>query len=259
MSINNTTFNLKELTECSVKAIFPTKINGIEFLPDETILLFTNIQNFNFQEEITTSMATQYSTLVQWRFHNGGQGNFDTGDLSLDALGLINSSNIIKKQNLLIDYNEKTFVDNGKIILKYTPISDKPITIILNQEGIELERITEYILENNTIIIDKKYDNQNVIVSYWFQYDKASILTIGDKIFNGYFKITGKFNYTDELTKERKTGIFIIPRARIAGNFNINLGRNSSPLVEYFTFTAEPYGEKGNKSSLILEFLDEKI
>jgi hypothetical protein len=97
-------------------------------------------------------------------------------------------------------------------------------------------------------------------VDYWFDYsNKASILTIGRSLTNGYLSLTGKTRVKDEITGQVTTGIVNIPKLKLMSDLSIRLGSDAVPQVGRLDAIAVPDGLRGNKKVMELIFLNDDI
>ena len=113
-------------------------------------------------------------------------------------------------------------------------------------------------MQDDTLILEDT--DIDVLVTYWYDVDiDYQTVDVGAKDFNGYLKFVGKFYYTDENTSNRKTGIIEIPKLLIQSNFNLNFGRNTSPLISVLQFAVIPDGSRYKRKSIQVTYLDDDI
>ena len=87
----------------------------------------------------------------------------------------------------------------------------------------------------------------------------ASVLNIGQRLLNGYMKLTAKMRLKDDTTGQIKTGILEIPRVRLMSNLSMRLGVNITPMVSTFNLQGEPVGERNSRYACQIYYLDTDI
>lgn len=241
-----------------------TTLNGQLYQENEIILEFDNIQRIAFGEDINSVSARGgylNPQLINWESARNIYGAIDMGRVSPNGFALISRSNINSTEDGVksIPHSERVYVgDDGILKLQYEMNTSYPLRVWLLKQGIKSSEIVDYEIEDNTIILEDT--NIDVLVTYWYDVEiNYQSVDIGAKDFNGYLKFIGKFYYTDENTSNRKTAIIEIPRLQIQSNFNLNFGRNTSPLISVLQFAVIPEGPRQKRKTISITYLDDDI
>ena len=241
-----------------------TPLNGHLYEENEIILEFDNIQRIAFGEDINSVSARGgylNPQLINWETARNIYGAIDMGRVSPNGFALLSRSNINTTEDGVksIPHSERLYVeDDGALTLQYEMNTSYPLKVWKLQKGIKQSEIVDYDIQDNTIILEDT--NIDVLVTYWYDVEvNYQSVDIGAKDFNGYLKFIGKFYYTDENTSDRKTAIIEIPKLQIQSNFNLNFGRNTSPLISVLQFAVIPEGPRQKRKSLIVTYLDDDI
>lgn len=256
------TYGAKDLYSGMLLASKDITINGVEYKENDVILYFDNIQSITFQEskeDISARGGFNNRSLVNWSTTQEVQGIMEVGRISKMGYGLINS-NIINNINSIkaIRQIEKHQVEDNIIVLRHTPDQNYNVKVMKLNQGSIVGKITEFEIKENTLVL--KENDIDVLVDYYFSYNtKALSVKIGEKNLPGCLKFVGKFYYTDEQGSSRKTAIIEIPRIELNGTFEINFGRNASPIVSVLRFKAVPIGDRENTKTAEIIYLDEDI
>jgi hypothetical protein len=102
--------------------------------------------------------------------------------------------------------------------------------------------------------------DKSIMVSYYFYYDKDSLLYILEpSAFNLYLTLEGRF-YTQKEHGVNNTNLLFMPQVKILSNLNLRLGDKANPLMSLFDIVSVP-GETVNSKCSALEILalDEDI
>lgn len=255
-------YGIKNIYEASIKTLFPITILDTTYEAGETILYFDEIQEISFQEEKNTATARgsfNSKPLIAWDETKEINGVMNLGTVNPISFGFLNKNILKEKKGFFINQFEKIYVGNDGIgILKHEISQDKKIHVYEIRNNQKVREILDFSIEKNTIILEDK--NLDLFVDYYFYYSEGiKYIDIGQKDLNGYFMFVGKFRYTDEYSAVQKTGIFEIPKLRINSNFSITLGRNLNPLISMLQFQAIPTGDRENRKTLQIEYLEEDI
>ena len=257
-------FGIKDLYKGYLLAGPKTTLNGYQYQENEIILEFDDIQKIAFGEDIQSISARggyQNPTLINWESVRQMYGAIDMGRVSPNTFALLSRSNIttVEDSSKSIPNTETKYVeDDGIIYLEHELNTSYPIRIWKLQRGIKSNEIVDYELEDNTIKIEDT--NVDVLITYWYDVEvNYQTIDVGAKDFNGYLKFVGKFYYTGENTSNRKTAIIEIPRLQIQSNFNLNFGRNTSPLISVLQFAVIPEGPRQKRKTISITYLDDDI
>ena len=255
-------YGIKELYQGMLKATTPIEIFGKVYNPNETILLFDNIQSINFNENNSIVNATggwNNIPLVTWNITNEITGQLNVGIVSKKEYGIMNNTKLQSAAPPMLINQIEEHSCNGMQITVFHPIdTNNPVKVFKIIEN-NLEEILDFTIQDSTIKLEEEiYDN--ILVDYWFQYQSTSeLIEIGRKDINGYLMFTGKFYYVDEFTGVRKTGLIEIPRFSIEGNFSIRLGRNANPFISTLNFKGIPSRERRDGVAVKISYLDEDL
>ena len=257
-------FGIKDLYKGYLLAGPKTTLNGYQYQENEIILEFDDIQKIAFGEDIQSISARggyQNPTLINWESVRQMYGAIDMGRVSPNTFALLSRSNIttVEDSTKSIPNTETKYVeDDGIIHLEHELNTSYPIRIWKLQRGIKSNEIVDYELEDNTIKIEDT--NVDVLITYWYDVEvNYQTIDVGAKDFNGYLKFVGKFYYTGENTSDRKTAIIEIPKLQVQSNFNLNFGRNTSPLISVLQFLVIPDGPRQKRNSIKITYLDDDI
>lgn len=255
-------FGLKELTELTLKATYPIEMEGYTFESGEVIARFDKIQIANFKEitsRVTANGGKQNPVLVVWEDPREIQISFSQGIFSKKQFALLSNANLIKstdsqkimvsahftgESNELGEVNldhqnvDKVFVYNAKTYEKLKPISVD--------------------LEKGVIVIDKTYCD--VEIDYQYEYtNEFSVVSIGQKLINGFLYAEGKTRVKDDITGKTRTAILRIPRLKLVSDLSMRLGREANPLLANFAAVGYPASNGRDKKVMELLFLSDDI
>lgn len=257
-------FGIQDLYKGYLLAGPHTTLNGQLYEENEIVLEFDNIQRIAFGEDINSVSARGgylNPQLINWETARNIYGAIDMGRVSPNGFALISRSNINSTEDGIksIPHSERVYVgDDGVLTLEYEMNTSYPLRVWLLKQGIKSSEIVDYDIEDNTIILEDT--NVDVLVTYWYDVEvNYQSVDIGAKDFNGYLKFIGKFYYTDENTSNRKTAIIEISRLQIQSNFNLNFGRNTSPLISVLQFAVIPEGPRQKRKTISITYLDDDI
>jgi hypothetical protein len=254
--------SIRELYQGIFKISTPMVIDGKNYLEDDTLLFFNNIQEITFGEDILQKESRggwNNRSLVNWTMTKEVSASLNVGVINNLTYGLLNSNKIKSFETKSISQIENKEVINKRIKCNHPIDITKSISLYKIINGTTEDKILDYSIENDTIILDRDISN-NVLVDYWYNYtDSGKYIEIGNRDLNGYLKFTGKFYYVDEFSGVRKTGLLEIPRLRINGSFNIRLGRNISPIISNLNFQAIPVGDRESSYAIKISYLNEDI
>ena len=240
-------YGIKELYSVALKTTFNMKIGEKEYEPDETILHFENLQYTALNENKSTITATggyNNKELIYW--DNTRNVNFicERGIISPTSLAILSNSNLRQEQSIEVPFYEVIEPKNGVIELTHLPTKG----FIYSKDG-------EKLYSN---INQQKYNyTDTVIADYYYIYNNGSyIIDLGNRLCNGYLRLEGKMRLKDDLDGHDKTAI---PKIRIASNLTMRLGRKTGALVNSFSFTGIPVGQRGEEKVLSYTLLNDDI
>lgn len=139
------------------------------------------------------------------------------------------------------------------------PKKDKYLFLYDEETG---ERIRGYNLFNNRIYFFKPH--KFIYADYTFDYiGDIKTLNIGERLWNGFLRLTAKMSVKGEREGEIRTGIIEIPKLKLNSSLNISLGKDySDSTVSDFYFIGypdedEPMREK--QKVFTLQFIDQEL
>ena len=255
-------FGLKELTDLTLKATYPIEMDGRTFDAGEVIARFDKIQIANFRELVSRRSAKGGKgdlTLVVWEDPKEIQLNFTQGIFSKRQFALLSNADLIRKEP-----EEKIFIsshfvgesdENGEIQLDKNRISN---FFVYNAETFDKIKPISVDLEKGVIVIDKKYCN--VEVDFQYEYTNgATVMSIGQKLINGFLQLEGKTRVKDDITGKIRTAILRIPRLKLISDLSMRLGREAGPLLANFAAVGYPTEYSKDKKVMEMIFLNDDI
>ena len=257
-------YGIKDLYKGYLLAGTKTTVNGQAYEENEIILEFDDIQQIAFGEDIQSISARggyQNPVLINWETARNMYGAINMGRVSPNGFALIARSNInsVEEGTKSLPYSQEVYIDSdGIFTFDHSPNTSYPLKVWALSKGKKTREIVDYIMQDDTLILEDT--DIDVLVTYWYDVDiDYQTVNVGAKDFNGYLKFVGKFYYTDENTSNRKTGIIEIPKLLIQSNFNLNFGRNTSPLISVLQFAVIPDGSRYKRKSIQVTYLDDDI
>lgn len=254
-------FGFKELYDVSIKAIFPIEVGGRTYEPNETIINFEKVMISSLNENKIRQTATGgkgNEELIYWEDTREVNFSLSQGVISKEGFALLSNSQLIVQENYLlpIDFKEKKETDeNGEITLKYSPNKDNTLFIYDAATG---EKINNYTLTDNLLILGVPF--KEILINYTFNYDrKIQILKVGERLTNGFLKLTGKMRLKDDFDGHIKTGIIEIPKIKLMSDLSLRLGEQASPQVSTFYISGHPIDDRREKTVCKIIFLDNEI
>ena len=252
----NQEFGLKELTDLTLKATYPIEMEGRVFEAGEVIARFDKIQLANFREIASRTSANggqNNSALVVWENSKEIQLNFTQGVFSKRQLALLSNAKLVKtkapEEILLSGHFVGESDANGRVELGKNKISK-----VFVYDANTFERIypSGFDLEKGAFVIDKSYCNVEVDYQYVYKNDFA-VMTIGQKLFQGFLYLEGKTRVKDDITGKTRTAILRIPRLKLVSDLSMRLGREAGPMIA--SFSAIGYPQTAGRNSEIMELL----
>ena len=255
-------FGLKELTELTLKATYPIEMDGRKFEAGEVIARFDKIQIANFREltsRTTANGGKSNPSLVVWEDPKEIQISFTQGVFSKRQFALLSNANLVKKQPSEVMFLSKHFTgesnEAGEIQLDDKKVSQ---VFVYNSETFEKIKPIKVDSVNGVITIEDKYCN--VEVDYQYEYTNgATIMSIGQKLINGFLQLEGRTRVKDDITGKTRTAILRIPRLKLVSDLSMRLGREAGPLLANFAAIGYPIGNGKDKKVMELLFLNDDI
>ena len=259
---------LKELSSVVVKAYSDMTIGNRTFQAGEPILYFEKIQISQLKENAKVVMARggwgNYPHVVWEDFNNFGF-SLAEGVLSTMSFSILNNLELFDcesdTQKIKLPKREKLEVYKGKIITKYKVLPEKCFVYLLDMDGIVEKKIDNFELgEDKEVIVGEEYDNREILIDYYFQYEKSIIkYVIGNKRINGLLTLEGKAYFKDDMDGVNKTFFFEIPKMKITSNLDITMGEKASPTVSVFSAIGLPIKENNQWVVSRMYLLDDDI
>lgn len=253
-------FSLKELYEVRLKATYPIEIAGYSFEEDETVCFFDKIQIFGLSDKknfISARGGYGNRDRVFWEERQDTELVFSQGIFNIVQFGLLcNSKTILLQEGDFVRVPNREIVESdedGKVRFSHTPCG--PFFIYDATTG---EKLTYEVENEQTLVVETPY--LNVLLDYYYDYsEKTHMVTLGDGLIEGYFRLEGKTRVKDDITGKTRTGIIEIPKLKLMSGLSMRLGKNANPIVADFRGIAVPTGERGVTSVLNIFFLDDDI
>ena len=258
----NNEFGLKELSEFTLKATYPIEMNGRIFEVGEVIARFDKIQIANFREitsRVSANGGKSNPALVVWEDPKELQLTFSQGVFSKYQLALLGNANLTKTTPGEIVQVPAHFTgesdENGIIQLKHTNISN---VFVYNAKTFEKIKPISVDLEKGVIVIGEIYCN--IEIDYQYEYtNEISIISIGQKLINGFLYAEGKTRVKDDITGKTRTAILRIPRLKLVSDLSMRLGREAGPLLANFSAIGYPILAGKDKKVMEMLFLNDDI
>ena len=264
--MDNNYLGIKELYDVSLRCDLPLTINGVEYAKNETILKFDRIQFaplIEYKVRASSNGGYGNAELINWENTTSVDFTMSEGVISRTGFAILSNSQLDKNNNsVLINFSEKLEInEDGKVNLKYKPILDNNTFFIYYEDTNKKVEEQSYLINENEIIFTNEEDfYKNIIVDYVFEYTrKQSILSVGKRLLNGYFKIDGKFKAVDDQDGLIKTGIIEIPKVELMSDLTMRLGQDSNLYTYRFQFKGLPVGARGNQYVCRIILLDNEI
>lgn len=295
---NDSFSGAKEMYDVNIKVNQPLEFNGRKYMTNETLLLFESVELATVNEIKSERQATggyHNNVLINWEVDKEIQFNLKNGILSPVSWAILSNSkinNIEKKSVPIVEILQPTIEkDYCFVDLKFKPNGAEPLMGIQenpNLEPLPMGRRPElelkplppsktkfflcYDYNNGKIIKDCKiYGNRvyfnreydKVYIDYTFEYeDKIKVIEVGNRLFNGFLRLTGKMSVKDEKSGEITTAILEIPKLKLSSNLAIRLGKEADHItVSDFYFVGYPDESirREKQSTCKLTFLNHEL
>lgn len=260
---------LKELNSVVIKAYSDITIGNRRFSAGEPILYFEKVQISELNESTKPVMARggwgNYPHVI-WEDFNGFGFTLTEGVLSTMSFSILSNAELFDyeegQQTIKLPKREKIEVRNGKIKAKYQPLKDRFFIYSLDEDGIIENKIENYSINDNNkeITISTDYNKKEVLIDYYFNYQKAyTKYIIGNKRIAGFLSLEGKAYFKDEIEGLNKTFFFEIPKMKITSNLDIVMGEKASPTISVFNIIGVPIKENNQWVVSRMYLLDDDI
>lgn len=258
---------LKELNSVVIKAYSDITIGNRRFSAGEPVLYFEKIQISELKEDtkiVTARGGWGNYPHVVWEDFNNFSFVLTEGVLSSMSFSILSNAELFDYEegtkSIKLPKREKLEVYNGKVTPKYAPLSEKIFVYLLDLSGIVERKIVDFTIENGEVIINEELEGREVLVDYYFNYEKAfSKYSIGNKRIDGFLTLEGKAYFKDDMDGVNKTFFFEIPKMKITSNLDIVMGEKASPTVSVFNIIGTPIKENGQWVVSRMYLLDDDI
>lgn len=265
-------FGLKELRSVVIRARDNIVIGNREFEAGEPILYFEKIQISELNEGRKVKYARggfgNYPHVI-WENFNDLTFRMSEGVLSKMSFSILTNAEIFdkggnEKEVIKVPKRETLTVYNGQVKTLEEPLEEKLFIYALDNDGIITEKIKDYNLFGNTIEVDEKYSNKQLIVDYYFNYTNTyTQYILGNKRIDGLLSLEGKAYFKDDIHGLQKTFLFEIPKMKITSNLDVVMGEKANPTVSVFNVVGLPIKENNqwvvSKMSLLSDDIDNDI
>lgn len=290
---------MKEMYDVDIRLLKPLEIGDKKYDKNEAILSFSKIeiaQLNEYKSNVSARGGYHNNILINWETDKESSFVVTKGILSPTSWAVLSNSKLTKPKSRSVCFREKVqacydndycyidlkFVPNAtldvigaqpnpcneplpmgrrpELMLKPLPPSNtKWIFCYDVNTG---KRIYEFEIYQNRIFF--RQEVREVMIDYTFNYeDNLTVLEVGNRLINGFLKLTGKMSTKDENSGEVSTAILELPKIKISSSLSMRLGSYCDiSTVSDFYFTAYPESENGraeDQSVAKIIFLDKEL
>lgn len=289
---------MKELYDVSLRLNAPLEIGNKKYDINESILNFKTAEIAQIDEAKKNVQARggyHNNPLVNWEIDKEMSFAISNGVLSPTSWSLLSNSKLKEPVIKSVQYNEELHViEEGEycyVDLKYYPNSCNQLMGI--QPNPELEpmpmgrrpelmlkplppsktkwifvydietgkRIRDFEIYRNRIYF--KENIRRVEIDYTFNYeDKIRTIEVGNRLLNGFLRLTGKMSLKDEKSGEVTTAILEMPKIKLSSSLSMRLGKNyeQSSVSDFFFVGYPDESRRREEQSLAyVTFLDKEL
>lgn len=289
---------MKELYDVSLRLNAPLEIGNKKYDINESILNFKTAEIAQIDEAKKNVQARggyHNNPLVNWEIDKEMSFAISNGVLSPTSWSLLSNSKLKEPVIKSVQYNEELHViEEGEycyVDLKYYPNSCNQLMGI--QPNPELEpmpmgrrpelmlkplppsktkwifiydietgkRIRDFEIYRNRIYF--KENIRRVEIDYTFNYeDKIRTIEVGNRLLNGFLRLTGKMSVKDEKSGEVTTAILEMPKIKLSSSLSMRLGKNyeQSSVSDFFFVGYPDESRRREEQSLAyVTFLDREL
>ena len=289
---------MKELYDVSLRLNAPLEIGNKKYDINESILNFKTAEIAQIDEAKKNVQARggyHNNPLVNWEIDKEMSFAISNGVLSPISWSLLSNSKLKEPVIKSVQYNEELHViEEGEycyVDLKYYPNSCNQLMGI--QPNPELEpmpmgrrpelmlkplppsktkwifiydietgkRIRDFEIYRNRIYF--KENIRRVEIDYTFNYeDKIRTIEVGNRLLNGFLRLTGKMSVKDEKSGEVTTAILEMPKIKLSSSLSMRLGKNyeQSSVSDFFFIGYPDESRRREEQSLAyVTFLDKEL
>ena len=289
---------MKELYDVSLRLNAPLEIGNKKYDINESILNFKTAEIAQIDEAKKNVQARggyHNNPLVNWEIDKEMSFAISNGVLSPTSWSLLSNSKLKEPVIKSVQYNEELHaIEEGEycyVDLKYYPNSCNQLMGI--QPNPELEpmpmgrrpelmlkplppsktkwifvydietgrRIRDFEIYRNRIYF--KENIRRVEIDYTFNYeDKIRTIEVGNRLLNGFLRLTGKMSVKDEKSGEVTTAILEMPKIKLSSSLSMRLGKNyeQSSVSDFFFVGYPDESRRREEQSLAyVTFLDREL
>lgn len=289
---------IKELYDVSLRLNAPLEIGGIKYDINESILNFetAEIAQINETKQNVQARGGYHNpALVNWEIDKEMNFAISHGVLSPKSWALLSNSKIkepvyksvgIYETLHVIEAGDYSYVDlkycpnscdciigaqpnpcfeplpmgrRPELMLKPLPPSKTKWIFIYDEET--GKRIRDFEIYQNRIFF--KEDVRKITIDYTFYCeDKIRVIEVGNRLLNGFLRLTGKMSVKDEKSGEVTTAILEMPKIKLSSSLSMKLGKNyDAATVSDFFFTGYPDESRRREEQAIayVTFLDKEL
>lgn len=289
---------MKELYDVSLRLNAPLEIGNKKYDINESILNFKTAEIAQIDEgkkNVQARGGYHNNPLVNWEIDKEMNFAISNGVLSPTSWSLLSNSKLKEPVIKSVQYNEELHViEEGEycyVDLKYYPNSCNQLMGI--QPNPELEpmpmgrrpelmlkplppsktkwifiydietgkRIRDFEIYRNRIYF--KENIRRVEIDYTFNYeDKIRTIEVGNRLLNGFLRLTGKMSVKDEKSGEVTTAILEMPKIKLSSSLSMRLGKNyeQSSVSDFFFVGYPDESRRREEQSLAyVTFLDKEL
>ena len=289
---------MKELYDVSLRLNSPLEIGNKKYDINETILSFKTAEIAQINEtkrDIAARGGFHNPVLVNWEVDKEMNFGISHGVLSPTSWALLSNSKLKEPVYKSVQYTEDLHaIEEGEycyVDLKFypnscdclmgaqpnpcfepMPVGRKPELMLKPLPPSKTKWIFVYDIETGKRIRDFKiYRNRlffeepvrRVSVDYTFEYeDKIRTIEVGNRLLNGFLRLTGKMSVKDEKSGEVTTAILEMPKIKLSSSLTMRLGKNyDNSAVSDFFFTGYPDESRRREEQSVayVTFLDREL
>lgn len=291
-------YGIKELYNVDIRTLRTIDIGCKRYDTNESILSFKTAELARVEENKNYKVAHggyHDVPLVNWEVDKEMRFGITHGVLNPKSWAILSNSKLFDSKKKSIPYQEEVdviedseycfcnlkFIPNActvlmgvqgnpnnepmpmgrrpELMLKPLPPSkDKYIFCYDYYTG---ERIRDFDICGNRIFL-KNTKYRKVFIDYTFDYTGAvELLSIGNRLNNGFFKLTATMSSKNETTGEVSTTLLEIPKIKFQSSLSIQLGKScENSVVSDFFFVGYPDDDRRDKQkTAIITFLDSEL
>ena len=245
-------FSFKDFENVLIKSTYDIETGTRSIHEGEVIARFDKIQIAGLhevKEYITAHGGYGDRDHVYWETTKQLDLTFSQGVFSKDQLSIMLNSRLVNIETdsalEISEYEELETNENGKVELKYEPVSQ--LFVYSKSTGLPIQ----YTRNGKEITTSNNYEE--LIVTYVYNYTSgAKVCRIGSRLLNGFVSLEGRTRVKDDETGKVVTGIIKIPKLKLMSDLSIKLGIQASPVVGTFKAVGIPVGS--GRSSYVSEF-----